>query len=280
MHTQTLIIQEAGQHLANRNFREALSLSRAFKSIGHSSVVWGRGYDGPPIDQIGFDQLILLEQYNFDWLPDLSRIKCPKYMWSVDAHCNLQKHNDIIRRHGIDHVLSSTAAYLNSFDVPATWFPNCYDDTLINRPMIPIKRHDVGFCGNVCNRGPWLQNIHQHIGIKLNIMTIGRLMVEAIQSYRIHFNRNISEDINYRTYETLGCGTMLLTNHTDRLEDLFTVGTHLVTYEDREDCIEKIRYYLDNPTERADIAYAGHMHALQNHTYVNRAKYLIDSVFT
>ena len=45
-------------------------------------------------------------------------------------------------------------------------------------------------------------------------------MVKAINSYKIHFNRNHSKDINYRTFETLGCQTVLVTNNTDRLKDL------------------------------------------------------------
>ena len=34
-------------------------------------------------------------------------------------------------------------------------------------------------------------------------------MVDAINSYYIHFNRNIGDDINYRTFETTGCKTLL-----------------------------------------------------------------------
>ena len=93
-------------------------------------------------------------------------------------------------------------------------------------------------------------------------------MVNAINSYKIHFNKNIADDINYRTFETTGCGTFLLTNYTPGLEKLFDIGKEIVVYNDLNDLDNKVKYYLENEEERTK----------KDHTYFERAKMLIDII--
>ena len=103
-------------------------------------------------------------------------------------------------------------------------------------------------------------------------------MVNTINSYKIHLNCNISNDINYRTFETCGCGTMLLTNYTPGLEKLFDIGKEIVVYESIEDLDNKVKYYLENEDERNMIAETGYQRAKKDHTYFERAKKLIDII--
>jgi spore maturation protein CgeB len=100
-------------------------------------------------------------------------------------------------------------------------------------------------------------------------------MVRAINSYKIHFNANISNDINYRTFETTGCGTLLLTNYTPGLEKLFKIGEEIVTYDNINDLDEKVEYYLNNQSERIKIENAGYERSRKDHTYDERSKLLI-----
>ena len=44
MKDKVLIIQRAGEHLLNREFRESLSIKRAFDRLGIESTVWGKDY--------------------------------------------------------------------------------------------------------------------------------------------------------------------------------------------------------------------------------------------
>lgn len=74
---------------------------------------------------------------------------------------------------------------------------------------------------------------------------------------------------NLRMYEATGCGAMLLTERKENLEMLFGSG-EVVTYDDRDDLIHKIVYYLDRETERAEIARRGQAKTLTAHTYANR----------
>jgi spore maturation protein CgeB len=100
-------------------------------------------------------------------------------------------------------------------------------------------------------------------------------MVNAINSYKIHLNCNIADDINYRTFETTGCGTFLLTNYTPGLEKLFDIGKEIVVYNNLEDLDNKVKYYLDNNEEREYIALAGYNRVKRDHTYFKRSEKLI-----
>jgi spore maturation protein CgeB len=186
-------------------------------------------------------------------------------------------HLDICKNIHPDIHLNSTEYYLPYFRKVAKfcyWFPNAYPHDLV-KPLNIEKKYDLGFCGNlIADRNQLLHSI----GIvqpKIDSFVIGEKMVEAINSYKIHFNKNISNDINYRTFETLGCKSFLLTNYTQGLEKLFDIGKDLVIYNDISDLRDKIQYFLKNEKEREEIAMHGYNTVIKKHTYDERCKYLL-----
>ena len=278
-----VIIQEAGRHEKNKNFRESLCLHRALLRIeGIESKVWGLNY---PDFNISFseiekwaDVIFVIENYTSDWLPinEISNSKKLKIFWSIDSHCVLEQHKQLCRLLNIDILLNSTESYLPNFDglvKKSYWFPNSYPDDLIFSKDIE-KNIDVGFCGNDRPEIHYLDKFK----IRKDLFVIGDDMVNAINSYKIHFNKNIADDINYRTFETTGCGTFLLTNYTPGLEKLFDIGKEIVVYNDLNDLDNKVKYYLENEEERKKIAKAGYERSKKDHTYFERAKMLIDII--
>ena len=224
-----LIIQENGRHDKNRNFRECFSLKRSFEKLGHNAVVWGLGHDNynSDINYDEYDIILNLENYSHtagNWLPDLSTTKKPlKLLWSIDAHCIGQQIFENERERGkYDFLLHSTREYVvKDYHI---WMPNSFDDTII-QPCDKIKKqYEIGFCGNYVNRKPLLDWLSEEYGIKLDIFVIGDDMVNAINSYKCHFNMNMNWNkdsaINYRNFETIGCGTLLLTSDSDEYKHL------------------------------------------------------------
>jgi hypothetical protein len=275
-----LIMQSNGKHKENRLYREASCLHRSFQRIGILSECWGPGY---PAYEIPFarankdvDVILVLENYEREgWMPDLSAYSQLKIFWSIDAHIVLKRHIELCNHHAINILLSSTERYLKNFHVELKyWFPNCYPCDLFDVIPAMEKVQDIGFCGNINNRSGWLELL----GIKPDVMILGNDMVRKIASYRIHWNKGIRDDINYRVFETLGAGTFLLTNKIAGLEKLLVDGRHIVTYDNGNDCIAKMRYYLLNEKEREKIAGAGHAHCKRNHTYDVRAAQLIEII--
>jgi hypothetical protein len=281
-----VIIQEAGRHEKNKDYRESLNLHRSLSKIeGVESKVWGLNYPyfDTPFSEIEkwSDVIFIIENYTSGWLPvdEISKSEKLKIFWSIDSHCVLEQHKHLCNMLKIDILLNSTESYIQMFSglvKKSYWFPNSYPDDLI-KPLNVDKTVDIGFCGNINNRGHVINSLDKY-GIKKDIFVIGDDMVNSINSYKIHLNCNISNDINYRTFETTGCGTMLLTNYTPGLERLFDIGKEIVVYNNLDDLDSKVKYYLENEEEREIIAKAGYERSKKDHTYFERSKRLIEII--
>lgn len=100
-------------------------------------------------------------------------------------------------------------------------------------------------------------------------------MLKALNRAKIGFNVHIDaagDDAgNMRLFETTGVGTCLVTDWKESLKNLFEPEKEVVTYRSSAECIEKIKWLLDNPLEREGIAKAGQNRTLRDHTYEKRA---------
>ena len=275
-----LIIQEAGRHEINKDFRECLSMQRALTDLGHLVEVWGLGhenYENDP-DWQSYDVILNLENYDsIGWLPDLSIIDRPKkILWSIDAHCRgLNVYNQIYERGNYDLMLQATKDFVGP---NSCWFPNCYDSSLIKEDKTVKREHFLGFCGSILNRSDALQFLEQKYSLKKDIWKLGKEMVKAVSSYQVHFNMNLSVDINYRSFETLGCGTALLTNKNHQYDELgFVDGENSIIYSSVTDIVDKLNYYQKNPKEVKKIQ-SNSLKLAKEHTYDKRAALLMEII--
>lgn len=274
-----LLIQENGRHEKNRNYRECFSLKKAFESLGYACDIWGLGHENFQQIPIWENYHIILNLENYDetgWVPSLRSIKKPKkILWSIDAHCRGEEVSEKTFREGnYDILLHSTKDFVTkNYHL---WFPNAYDDTLI-KPLPNIeKKYEIGFCGNWVNRRPILEWLRHNYNVHLDIFVIGDDMVEAINSYKCQFNLNIANDVNYRSFETIGCGTLLLTNNNPQYQELgFIDGKNCLIYTSKEDLIDKINFIKNNNTN--EIEKSG-KNLASNHTYKKRVKNLLDTI--
>jgi hypothetical protein len=273
-----LIIQENGHHEANRSFRECFCLKRGFEHHGATVEIWGKGHYGftrnpgqRMYDQYfsHFDLVFAIE--NWDWMPDMSRIHTKKFIWAIDAHC---KGPRVYEQYGFDKVLHATKQFADE----GCWLPNCYDDTKIK----PLKggrcnQYGVGFCGNTVNRESWIKYLQHHFNMRHDEMVLGNDMVRAINSYKLHWNANISVDVNYRNFETMGCQTCLLTSwHSDYQELGFVNEENCLMYKSDTECGDYIKLALSVDDLRDRVAKSGYELVKNNHTYKHRAKQILE----
>ena len=87
---------------------------------------------------------------------------------------------------------------------------------------------------------------------------------------------NHSRQIKARTFEAPGAGGFLLTEENADLGSYFQLGDELVAYNNDEDLVRKIRFYLSHPEERDRIARAGHARVQREHLYETRFAAIID----
>ena len=274
-----LFIQENGRHDKNRNFRECFSLQRATIHNGHEADVWGlnhSGWENEP-DWESYDLIINLENYDSTgWVPNLSKVQTKKFIWSIDAHVRgIDPYLKTANEGNYDLILQSTPEYV---DQNSIWFPNCYDDDLI-KPLNIEKKYNVGFCANIANRRDAIIHMITKHQMKFEEMVIGDDMVTAINSYKIHWNLNISNDINYRNFETMGCRTLLLTSHNKHYGKLgFIDKINYVEWSDINEIDDILLELLSDENKIRKISEAGYELAKNNHTYKHRVETILENI--
>jgi len=279
-----LIIQENGRHDANRHLRECFSLQRAFHHVHVQTEcdVWGLGHDSPEPDFESYDLIINLENYDeTGWVPDLSQVRGPmKFLWAIDSHVRGHHHyEEEFKRGGYDHILQATKFFV---DGNSTWLPNAYDDEFITPLNVP-QVHNTGFCGNIHNRQGLIDFANDNWGCKVDVMVLGDKMVEAINSYKVHMNANIGADINYRNFETLGCGTVLAAVAYNFEQEVqykelgFVNGENciLLGRNSPEEIIKSISDVIEDESLRETIE-KNALKLAKKHTYKERAGTIID----
>lgn len=104
---------------------------------------------------------------------------------------------------------------------------------------------------------------------------IPTIMRESIIS--INFADSKGENqIKARTFEVPGAGGFLLTGAARNLETFYVPGLEIAVYQDFDDLVGKIDFYLSHPEERDRVARAGYERTLREHTYERRMAEVID----
>ncbi len=92
--------------------------------------------------------------------------------------------------------------------------------------------------------------------------------------------RSIQNAIPLRAYDIMGAGGFLLSNYQTDLVRHFVPGEDFVYFEDRNDLMEKIEYYLSHDEERMEIARNAHGKIQREHTFDIRVGQIIELVRT
>ncbi len=90
--------------------------------------------------------------------------------------------------------------------------------------------------------------------------------------------RSILSGIPLRCMDIMGNHGFLLSNYQQDLVDAFIPNQEFVYYEDQEDLLNKIDYYLSHDKERRDIAEAGYEKVASNYNYKAVFKRIFDIV--
>jgi hypothetical protein len=99
----------------------------------------------------------------------------------------------------------------------------------------------------------------------------------------IVINQTVKGDLNFRVFEAMMCGTLLLTERSGNgLFELFREGEHLVTYErgNAREASERIRELLGDRERCRRIAHAGREEILARHLPLHRASTILERLKT
>lgn len=283
-----LILQSAGVHTGsdglapNAHLRECWALQHAFRANGLEADVWGLRHPNfaQPPELDAYDLVVCAENYELDWLPDLGAARrALRLHWIIDLHCQDARVYRRVSR-DCDVVLHATRRLIDGYarrvrTARHRWFPNAVDDRYFDAARwARAKRRDVVFVGNPHpRRDALLAALERRVGLGRLVAT-GDDMLDAVASARLHFNCNIGGDINFRTFETIGLGTALVTNRDPDLAALgFADGINCLLYDSADEAAAKIEAALaDGSWER--IGAAGYALS-RRHTYTRRIAELL-----
>jgi len=251
------------------NFFPQLASIYEFRTARQAEVIANIGYYGDLRDYfriIDFQPEILF--VTDESLPvlysGLELLKIPKIAYLIDTHIHFEWHKDFAKL--FDHCFVAQKNYcqlINSEHHNCSWLPLFAHSDMNDG----IKRDiDICFVGTLdSKRNParvrFIDEFRQHI--PLTVAT--GAYREIFNRSRIILNQSVADDINFRVYEAMACGGMLLTDNVGNgIEELFTDTKHFVLYEKGkvEDAVEKAKYYLMHEEERSYIARCGYFDAI------------------
>ena len=102
----------------------------------------------------------------------------------------------------------------------------------------------------------------------------GTEMYNLFANSKIVLNNHLGATGNYagnmRLFEVTGVGSCLLTDNKINITDLFIPGNEIIVYDNINDCIEKVKWLLENDYKRKKIALDGQKRTLSDHTVEKR----------
>ncbi len=99
-----------------------------------------------------------------------------------------------------------------------------------------------------------------------------KLLAKAKICFNIHGEIAKGCAGNLRLFEATGIGTCLITDWKKNLHDLFEPDSEVITYRSPDECIDKIKWLMNNPAEAKRIGMAGQARTLRDHSIEMRAK--------
>lgn len=123
---------------------------------------------------------------------------------------------------------------------------------------------------------PIEESVKYYNGAKI-VINVHRL------TYDETFNKNSRNlpgySINPRTYEISACGTLQITDYRHDLDQYYTPGQDIETFDNAEELIQKMQHYLVHEEDRMRIAMHGLRRSIVEHTFVDRLSKLLNIVF-
>ncbi len=254
--------------------------------------------------QIQWWQPTVLYVQDINWLPTpfLQHVKPLVQLVVGQNACPLAPNLDLSP---YDLLLTSLPHYVGRFramGVEAAYFPIGFDERLLQRHNTHGPRAHpltfVGALGGYHRQGTrLLEAIAKELPLQVwgyggqqlpDNSTLkkrwqgeawGDTMYGLLANSQITINRHIdiaeSYACNMRLYEATGMGSCLVTEHKSNIATLFEPDKEIVTFESREEAISKIRDLMNNQAQAKQIAKAGKMRSLNEHSYTKRMGLLL-----
>ena len=198
----------------------------------------------------------------------------PVVLYSVDTFHHHTMHTFMAEV--FDHVLVAQKDYVEKFKdcgTPASWLP-LWAPRFVESSE--DKRWPVSFVGNLnAKLNPRRVKFFEELKHRVPIHITHGNYWEVFPFSEIVVNQTVMGDLNFRVFEAMMCGALVLTERTPNgLFDLFREGEHIVTYspDSVDEATERVSQLLQRPEQLRQIARAGREEILKKHLPKHRAQ--------
>jgi hypothetical protein len=123
-----------------------------------------------------------------------------------------------------------------------------------------IERHGVRYMGSAGHEDQ-LTEVYNRTRVNIDV---GRIYQNDI--------------VTMRVFDVLSCGSFLLAEHSEALEEVFEIGREVESYRTLDELRAKARYYLEHPAEAEEIAQRGREAVHQRHTIAQRFDHMMEAM--
>lgn len=263
------------------------------KNLGHTVVSCGMEgnldviFEGVPI---GFEHMLSMLPSGF--LPDVivwndnsspfflvgaEESQIPIVFISIDTHHHSRWHKYL--GHLCDKALVGQKDYMLEFEevgVKPVWYP-----LWSSRYVEASDKKEYGACfiGSFNpDLNPERIDFFNRLKEKVPVFLTSGQWWDYFPHSEIVINQTVKKDLNFRVFEAMMCGSMLLTEKSGNgLYDLFEEGVHLLSYEkgDADEAAAIIKKCLSDLSTTRKIAAAGRAEVVAKHSPLARAKDLL-----
>lgn len=276
-----------------RGWALGASLARAFRRLGHHVYEYGNYYrtqEPVAVAQVpqSADLLVYCECNDLD--PQYTELRNfdaqRKVYWDFDINTHPTRTLRLIEEIGFSHVFFGNIYYEDVFHSVCDrvrFLPIAFDEDLHKPQQQVAKEFDIGLCGSPY-RGR-LKLIRRLREAGLNAVLVqdryAEDYVRTLNSFKISLNYGVGGGkglIPGRVWESIGCGTLLLADRRDLIDQTFVDMRHLALFSSFKECVSRAEYLLAHPDSLRSIAGEGHRFGLEVHTYIHRAQAIIEAV--
>lgn len=180
--------------------------------------------------------------------------------------------------HAAEHTCYTPA--MKSYNLGMRFALPADPEAFLPRMVFRVPRYDWSFIGfmNTDRRIFALRDLMDEFP---NYYSYSGLFFEDVarvyNDSKVVFNVSVNGDLNMRSFEALACRACLLTDRQQGMEEAgFKDGVNCMIWETLEESMDKMDYLLHHEGERERLADAGWRLCLSRHTYLHRARTLVD----
>jgi spore maturation protein CgeB len=206
----------------------------------------------------------------------------PNVYWCSDSHLGMDYR--LKKAEEFDYVFLSISRHIEKFKnhlghdrvywLPHAGEPTCY------KHIPSVKKYDTCFIGHLPNeeRIDLLDSLFSEFPEFYYGQKFFEAANEKYNESKLVFNHCIGKEANMRLFEGTLSGSAVLCSESEDIRFLGYDESNIIFYKGKNDLKEKARYYLSHEEEREAIAKAGMEHTLANHTYLHRAKKILEVI--